>query len=146
MGGLSTQQMAIDFPHLVKLAIPMATSAYICGFTRDWMEAEVQLRKDGISLPDYFLAPHYAAYALPAKALGDSEIWDSVKPAYTTRFSEREPQDLIDQWEACLEFDCRQALKACPVSMHVIAFSEDVQTPSGDGRRGYRSRDVQRLF
>lgn len=107
MGGLSTQQVAIDFPHLVKLTIPMGTSAYICGFTRDWMEAEVQLRKDGISLPDYFLAPHYAAYALPAKALSDSEIWDSVKPAYTTRFSEREPQYLIDQWEACLEFDCR---------------------------------------
>ena len=129
MGGLITQQVAIDYPHLVKLAIPMGTSAYIDGFTRDWMEAEVQLRKDGISLPNYFLAPHYAAYALPAKALGDNEIWGSVKKAYTARFSEREPQDLIDQWEACLDFDCRQALKTCPVPMHVIAFSEDVQTP-----------------
>ncbi len=129
MGGLITQQVAIDYPHLVKLAIPMGTSAYIAGFTRDWMEAEVQLRKDGISLPDYFLATHYAVYALPAKALGDSEIWGSVKPAYTARFSEREPQDLIDQWEACLGFDCRKELKTCPVPMHVIAFSEDVQTP-----------------
>ena len=129
MGGLITQQVAIDYPHLVKLAIPMGTSAYIDGFTRDWMEAEVQLRKDGITLPDYFLAPHYAAYALPAKALGDNEIWGSVKKAYTARFAEREPQDLIDQWEACLDFDCRQALTTCPVPMHVIAFSEDVQTP-----------------
>jgi len=129
MGGLITQQVAIDYPHLVRLAIPMGTSAYIDGFTRDWMEAEVQLRRDGITLPDYFLAPHYAAYALPAKALGDSEIWGSVKSAYTARFSERKPQDLIDQWEACLDFDCRQALKTCPVPMHVIAFSEDVQTP-----------------
>ncbi len=129
MGGLITQQVAIDYPDLVKLAIPMGTSAYIDGFTRDWMEAEVQLRRDGISLPDYFLAPHYAAYALPAKALGDREIWGSVKPAYTVRFSEREPQDLIDQWQACLDFDCREALRTCPVPMHVIAFSEDVQTP-----------------
>ena len=52
MGGLITQQVAIDYPDLVKLAIPMGTSAYIDGFTRDWMEAEVQLRRDGISLPD----------------------------------------------------------------------------------------------
>ena len=58
LGGLITQQVAIDYPHLVRLAIPMGTSAYIDGFTRDWMEAEVQLRRDGISLPDYFLAPH----------------------------------------------------------------------------------------
>ncbi len=129
MGGLITQQVAIDYPHLVRLAIPMGTAAYIDGFTRDWMEAEVQLRKDGITLPEYFLAPHYAAYALPAKALGDSEIWNSVKPAYTARFSERKPQDLIDQWEACLSFDCRTALKKCPVPMHAVAFSEDVQTP-----------------
>ena len=57
------------------------------------------------------------------------EIWGSVKPAYTVRFSEREPQELIDQWQACLDFDCREALRTCPVPMHVIAFSEDVQTP-----------------
>jgi len=60
MGGLITQQVAIDYPHLVRLAIPMGTAAYIDGFTRDWMQAEIDLRRDGIELPDYFLAPHYA--------------------------------------------------------------------------------------
>ncbi len=129
MGGLITQQVAIDYPHLVRLAIPMGTAAYIDGFTRDWMQAEIDLRRDGITLPDYFLAPHYAAYALPAKSLGDPAVWAKVKEAYTTRFAERKPQDLIDQWQACLDFDCREALRDCPVPLHTIAFSEDVQTP-----------------
>ncbi|MEM6741002.1 MAG: hypothetical protein AAF646_12860, partial [Pseudomonadota bacterium] len=35
----------------------------------------------------------------------------------------------IEQWQACLDFDCREALRSCPVPFHVIAFSEDVQTP-----------------
>ena len=129
MGGLITQQVAIDYPHLVRLAIPMGTAAYIDGFTRDWMQAEIDLRRDGIALPDYFLAPHYAAYALPAKALGDPDIWAAVKQAYTDRFAERNPQDLIDQWQACLDFDCREGLRSCPVPIHAVAFSEDVQTP-----------------
>ena len=44
------------------------------------------------------------------------------------RFANRDPKDLIDQWQACLNFDCRDALKTCPVPMHVISFSEDFQT------------------
>lgn len=129
MGALITQQVAIDYPDLVRLAIPMGTAAYIDGFTRDWMQAEIDLRRDGIELPGYFLAPHYAAYALPAQALGDPQIWEPVKQAYTERFAEREAQDLIDQWQACLDFDCREELRGCPVPIHAIAFSEDVQTP-----------------
>lgn len=128
LGGLVTQQTAIDFPDKVRLAIPMGTSAYIDGFTRDWMQAEIDLRKDGIVLPDYFLAPHYAVYAFPAKALHEPELWEQVKASYTERFRDRDPKDTIDQWEACLAFDCREGLKTCPVPMHVIAFSEDVQT------------------
>lgn len=128
LGGLVTQQTAIDFPEKVRLAIPMGTSAYIDGFTRDWMLAEIDLRKDGLTLPDYFLAPHYAVYAFPASALHDPDLWAQIKASYTERFADRDPQDTIDQWEACLEFDCRDALGTCPVPMHVIAFSEDVQT------------------
>ncbi|MEM8949843.1 MAG: alpha/beta hydrolase [Pseudomonadota bacterium] len=128
LGGLVTQQTAIDFPNKVRLAIPMGTAAYIDGFTRDWMQAEIDLRKEGIRLPDYFLAPHYAVYAFPAKALHDPELWAQVKASYTERFRDRDPRETIDQWEACLEFDCREALKTCPVPIHVISFSEDVQT------------------
>ncbi len=128
LGGLITQQVAIDFPDKVQLAIPMGTAAYIDGFTRDWMQAEIDLRKAGVQLPDYFLAPHYAPFAFPAKALHDPEIWADIKPRFTARFADRKPEDLIDQWEACLQFDCREALKTCSVPFHVISFSEDVQT------------------
>lgn len=129
LGGLVTQATAIAYPEKVRLAIPMGTSAYIDGFTRDWMQAEIDLRREGIRLPDYFLAPHYAAYAFPAKALGDPVLWAEVKESYTARFRDRDPQDTIEQWQACLDFDCREALRSCPVPFHVIAFSEDVQTP-----------------
>jgi pimeloyl-ACP methyl ester carboxylesterase len=128
MGGLVTQATAIDFPHLVRIAIPMGTAAYIDGFTRDCMEAEIRLRREGGALPEYFLAVHYAPYAYPAKALHDPALWGEVKEAYRARFADRDPQDLIDQWQACLDFDCRDRLPGCPVRMHVIAFSEDVQT------------------
>ena len=129
LGGLVTQATAISFPNKVQLAIPMGTAAYIDGFTRDWMQAEIDLRHEGIRLPDYFLAPHYAPYAFPAKALGDPALWAQVKKGYTERFRDRDPQDTINQWQACLDFDCREALKTCPVPFHVISFSEDMQTP-----------------
>lgn len=128
LGGLVTQATAIDFPGKVRLAIPMGTAAHIDGFTRDWMQAEIDLRRAGIRLPDDFLAPHYAVYAFPAKALHDPALWREVKESYTERFRDRDPQDTIDQWQACLDFDCREALKSCPVPFHVIGFSEDVQT------------------
>jgi 3-oxoadipate enol-lactonase len=128
LGGLITQQVAIDFPDKVRAAIPMGTAAHIDGFTRDWMQAEIDLRRAGITLPESFLAPHYAAYAFPAKALHDPELWAQVKASYTARFRDRDPQDTIDQWQACLDFDCRAGLTTCPVPFHVIAFSEDVQT------------------
>jgi pimeloyl-ACP methyl ester carboxylesterase len=128
LGGLVTQATAIGFPDKVRVAIPMGTAAYIDGFTRDWMQAEIDLRRAGITLPEYFLAPHYAVYAFPAKALHDPELWAQVKDSYTERFRDRDPQATIDQWQACLDFDCRAALKTCPVPFHVIAFSEDVQT------------------
>ncbi len=128
LGGLVTQQAAIDYPEKVRLAIPMGTAAYIEGFTRDWMQAEIDMRKAGISLPVDFLAPHYAPFAFPAKALHDPRLWDQIKSIYTARFANRKPKDLIDQWEACLNFDCRQELTTCPVPFHVIGFSEDVQT------------------
>ncbi len=128
LGGLVTQQVAIDFPDRVQLAIPMGTAAYIDGFTRDWMQSEIGLRKAGVRLPESFLAPHYAVYAFPAKALHDSALWEEIKERYTHRFANRDPADLIAQWEACLEFDCREQLRNCPVPFHVIGFSEDVQT------------------
>lgn len=129
MGGLITQAVAIRHPDLVRLAIPMGTAAYIDGFTRDWMQAEIDFRRAGHRMPVDFATCHYAAFAYPARALADPAIWDKVKAAYGPRFGERDPDQLIAQWQACLDFDCRVALKSCNVPIHAIGFAEDVQTP-----------------
>lgn len=129
MGGLITQQVAIDFPHLVRLAIPMGTAARITGFTRDWMEAEIAFRRQGLVMSPEFAATHYAAFAYPAQALGDEALWERIKAAYTVRFAGRDPEMLIAQWQACLDFDCSDGLRSCPVPIHAVAFAEDVQTP-----------------
>lgn len=129
MGALITQQVAIDFPHLVRLAIPMGTAAKITGFTRDWMEAEIEFRRQGLAMTPEFAATHYAAFAYPAQALGDEALWARIKAAYIPRFGGRDPEMLIAQWQACLDFDCSRDLETCPVPIHAVAFAQDVQTP-----------------
>ncbi|MBT5432709.1 MAG: alpha/beta fold hydrolase [Rhodospirillaceae bacterium] len=130
MGALITQQVAIDYPHLVRLAIPMGTAAQITGFTRDWMQAEIDARANHtLEMPADFAACHYAAFAYPAQALADDELWERIKAAYTPRFSGRDPDMLIAQWQPCLDYDVTEGLKTCPVPIHAVAFAEDVQTP-----------------
>jgi len=129
MGGLIAQQLAIDSPHLVRTAIPMGTAARIGGFTRDWMKAEIAFLKAGHRMPSRFAACHYAAFAYPADALGNPKIWRRIRSAYETRFGSRDPAMQIAQWQACLDFDCRDKLPECTVPIHAVAFSQDVQTP-----------------
>lgn len=129
MGGLITQQVAIDFPHLVRLAIPMGTAAKITGYTRDWMEAEIEFRRQKLTMTPEFAAAHYAAFAYPAQALGDEALWERIKAAYTVRFADRDPEMLIAQWQACLDFDCSEGLATCSVPIHAVAFAQDIQTP-----------------
>ena len=132
MGALITQQVAINHPHLVRLAIAMGTAARVTGFTRDWMEAEIRARAEGsLAMPADFAACHYAAFAYPANALQDEDLWERVKAAYTPRFAGRNPEMLIAQWQPCLDYDVIEALATCPVPIHAIAFSEDIQTPPG---------------
>ena len=128
MGGLIAQQVAISFPNLVRLVIPMGTAARITGFTRDWMEAEIEFRKMGFRMPARFAACHYAAFAYPAAALGEIGTWERIRDAYELRFGNRDPERLVAQWQACLDFDCRKQLATCAVPVHAVAFSEDVQT------------------
>ena len=40
----------------------------------------------------------------------------------------------MPQWQACLEFDSLDRLPQCTVPLHVLAFSEDTQTPPSRGR------------
>ena len=130
MGGLIAQEVACRHPGLVRLAVPMGTAARIEGFTRDWMRAEIDMRRAGGPPPPVeFLTCHYAAFAYPAAALADPDVWARVKAAYAPRFGERDPAMLVAQWEACLAYDGRDALARCEVPMEVVAFAEDVQTP-----------------
>ncbi|MCY3874742.1 MAG: alpha/beta hydrolase [Rhodobacteraceae bacterium] len=131
MGGLIAQQVAISFPHLLRLAVPMGTAARITGFTRDWMEAEIEFRQKGFRMPARFAACHYAAFAYPAAALGEPATWKKIRNAYEVRFGDRDPSQLVAQWQACLDFDCRLELASCNVPVHAVAFSEDVQTQPG---------------
>src|ERR1700682_243823 len=62
MGSFITLQVAVDYPDLVRLAIPMGTAAKATGFSRDWMIAEVNFRRAGGQLPADFAATHYAAF------------------------------------------------------------------------------------
>ena len=41
---------------------------------------------------------------------------------------------LIAQWEACFTFDGFERLADCKVPIHVISFSQDMQTPPPSGR------------
>jgi pimeloyl-ACP methyl ester carboxylesterase len=41
---------------------------------------------------------------------------------------------LAAQWEACLEYDSLERLRECDVPIHVVSFSQDVQTPPARGR------------
>jgi pimeloyl-ACP methyl ester carboxylesterase len=42
---------------------------------------------------------------------------------------------LAAQWQACIDYDATERLPQCQVPIHVIAFSEDMQTPVPHGRR-----------
>ena len=46
---------------------------------------------------------------------------------------------LAAQWQACLDYDSSMRLPTCDVPIHVVAFSEDVQTPPA------RAREVAEL-
>jgi pimeloyl-ACP methyl ester carboxylesterase len=128
MGGLITQQVAIDFPELVRLAIPMGTSANCrSGYVRDFMVADVEFRRAGGRLSPDLAAIYYSVLCYPAEALGDPVLWEKIKASMRSEYSERVSEDLEAQWEACINFDCDEGLRTCPVPMHVISFSEDIQ-------------------
>ena len=88
---------------------------------------------------------HNAAMMFPAKVLGDRELWPKLRADLESWLStDDNERSLIPQWEACLLYDQMEALPACTVPMHVIAFSEDVQAPPQDGREVARDRRRRR--
>ena len=135
MGSLITLQFAINYPELVRLAIPMGTSAKATGFSRDWMVAEVNFRRAGGQLPSDFAVTHYAAFSYPSEVLGNDELWKKIRSRVGGNYGHRDGEMLIAQWQACIDFDVVGELPHCQVPIEVIGFSEDCQCPAPQGRR-----------
>ncbi|MEA2782394.1 MAG: hypothetical protein QOK29_3938 [Rhodospirillaceae bacterium] len=135
MGSLMALQLAVDYPELVRAAIPMGTTARPTGFVRDWMVAEVEFRRAGGRISRDFAVHHYAAFMYPSEVLGDDRLWAKVKPLVERSYGEREGEFLAAQWQACIDFDVVDRLPHCEVPIHVIAFSQDMQTPARHGKR-----------
>ena len=130
MGALIGQQLALDRPELLRCVVAMGTAARSVGFLDDWMRAEVQLRREGKTIEGMFALTHNVAFRYPASVLGDEEKWATIKRRMTdAERSAAAETSLIDQWEACIEFDCLERLPECTVPLHVVAFAEDLQTP-----------------
>jgi pimeloyl-ACP methyl ester carboxylesterase len=135
MGSFVVLQLAMDFPELVRCAIPMGTAAKATGFCLDWMKAEVEFRKAGASLPFEFAVHHYGAFMYPSEVLGDDVLWAKLRPFVERSYGDRDGPLLAAQWQACIEFDVSEKLPGCQVPIDVIGFSQDMQTPPNLGRR-----------
>ena len=134
MGALIVQEMALSYPELVRIAIPMGTGAIKTGFYREWEEAEIAFAAAGHSLPADFSVAHYAALSYPSEVLGDDALWQRCKPFIAHSYGARDPKMLAAQWQACLDYNSLDRLPDCEVPIHVIAFSQDLQTPPSRGR------------
>ncbi len=133
------QQVALDYPDLLRCAIAMGTGARSVGWTWDYQMAEIEWRRAGNGFgtdPTSALmaVTHYAAMYYPARVLGDRELWpklrDGLLEYYETDTNEK---SLIAQWEPCARYDQTARLPDCRVPLHVIAFDQDVQAVPQDG-------------
>ena len=129
MGSAITQQVALDRPDLVRCAIAMGTYGRSEGWVRYFMEADMNFRRENGWLSPEFAAAHYLVLSYPSKALGDQEFLERTIPLIMEMYGHRNPDDLIGQWDACNDFESLSRLPDCEVPLHVIGFSEDVQTP-----------------
>ena len=135
MGSLIVQQFVLDYPDLVRLAIPMGTGGGGRSLAPgDWMRAEIAFRREGGVITGPMAVHHYAAFMYPSEVLGDDELWKKCRPIVASAYEYRDSEMLIAQWEACFTFKGFERLRDCKVPLHVIAFSQDMQTPPPSGR------------
>ncbi len=134
LGSAIVQQLAIDRPDLVRVAIVMGTGAWSTGWGWDFQEAEIEFRRAGGNLAGMMGVAHYAAMLYPARALGDRDLWPKLKALMLEWMDSGENEtSLVPQWDASLRFDQRADLPGVRVPVHVLAFAEDVQAPPQDG-------------
>ena len=135
MGALIVQEMICEHPGLVRLAIAMGTSGDKSGYMLDWEDAEIRLARSGAALPNDFAIAHYALLMYPSEVLGDDALWAKVKPVVEAAYKDRDGTMLAAQWQACVEYSAMSRLPRCRVPLHVIGFSQDMQTPPARGRK-----------
>lgn len=135
MGSLIAQEVAFTRPDLVRVAAVMGTCVRKTGFIREWEQAEIDFRRAGGTLSPGFALAHYAFLLYPASALGDDQLWERLRELVAGDFAERDGEMLAAQWQACLDYDSAERLPGCQVPLHVIGFSEDVQTPPQRARQ-----------
>ena len=129
------QQVALDFPQLLRCVIAMGTGAVSRGWTWDYQMAEIEFRKAGGRLDGMMAVAHYAAMSYPARVLGDRKLWPKIREGYLAYYeTEANEESLVAQWEPCVRFDQTERLPDCRVPLHVIAFDQDVQAPPQDGK------------
>jgi pimeloyl-ACP methyl ester carboxylesterase len=134
LGSAIVQQICIDRPDLVRVAVLMGTGAWSTGWGWDYQEAEIAFRRQGGRLDGMMGATHYAAMLYPARALGDRELWLKLKALMPEWMDSGENENsLMPQWDASLRFDQRAELPKVKVPVHVPAFAEDVEAPPQDG-------------
>ena len=134
LGSAIAQQVMIDHPDVVRVAILMGTGAWSTGWGWDYQEAEIDFRKAGGRLDGMMGVTHYAAMLYPARALGDRDLWPKLKALMQEWMdSGSNEESLVPQWDASLRFDQREGLKHVRVPTHVLAFEEDVEAPPQDG-------------
>jgi pimeloyl-ACP methyl ester carboxylesterase len=134
LGSAIVQQMAIDRPDLVRVAVLMGTGAWSTGWGWDYQEAEIEFRKQGGRLDGMMGVIHYASMLYPACALGDRELWPKLRDLLLEWMDSGENEaSLVPQWDASLRFDQRAELPNVKAPVHVLAFAEDVQAPPQDG-------------
>jgi pimeloyl-ACP methyl ester carboxylesterase len=135
MGSLIAQELCFTRPELIRAAIVMGTCVKKTGFIREWEQAEIGFRRGGGTLTPGFALTHYAFLYYPAEVLGDDELWPEIREFLSRDFAERDGEMLAEQWQACLDYDSSARLPACEVPIHVIGFSQDVQTPPARARK-----------
>jgi len=135
MGALIVQEMVCEHPELVRLAIAMGTSGGKSGFIQEWENAEIRFFGAGGKLPPDFAVAHYATLMYPSEVLGDDALWAKVKPVVEAAYKDRDGRMLAAQWQACVEYSAIDRLPQCNVPLHVIGFSQDMQTPPARGRK-----------
>jgi pimeloyl-ACP methyl ester carboxylesterase len=134
MGSCIAQEISLTRPDLVRASILMGACARKSGFIDEWESAEIALRRSGAELPADFAIAHYALLMYPASVLGDDAMWQKLKPLVAQDYGHRDAQSLADQWQACVDYDSLDRLPGCEVPLHIIAFSEDTQTPPPRGK------------